>query len=161
MIKFGEFHATNEKFKRMKNILVAVDLKEGTEELLKFAKQFAQQYLAKVWIIHVAAPDPDFVGYAVGPQYIRDMRATELKEEHHTLKSYADDLMFNGIAAESVMLNGATVEMLTAEIAKLHADLLIVGHHRHGILHRAFFGRTDVAIIEHIDIPTLVVPIKN
>ena len=143
----------------MKNILVAVDFKKGTDVLLKFAKEFAQQYLAKVWIIHVAAPDPDFIGYGVGPQYIRDMRATELKEEHYKLKSYSDELMFNGISAESIMLNGATVEMLTAEIAKLHIDLLIVGHHKHGLLHKAFFGRTDIALIEHIAIPTLVVPI--
>ena len=40
----------------MKNILVAVDFREGTEKVLNFAKQFGQIYLAKVWIIHVAAP---------------------------------------------------------------------------------------------------------
>ena len=39
-------------------------------------------------------PEPDFVGYEVGPQYISDMREIELKEEHKQLKKYADDLSF-------------------------------------------------------------------
>ncbi len=143
----------------MKNILVAVDFREGTEKVLNFAKQFGQIYLAKVWIIHVAAPEPDFVGYEVGPQYISDMREIELKEEHKQLKKYADDLSFTGVAAESIMLEGGTVEMLSAEIEKLHVELLIVGHHKHGVFHKAFFGRTDVSLIEHVNIPTLVVPV--
>lgn len=145
----------------MKNILVAVDFKEGTERLLNFSQEFAQHYLAKVWIIHVSAPDPDFVGYGVGPQYVRDMRVAELKEEHHELKKYADELIYKGISAESIMLNGGTVEMLTAEIEKLHVDMLIVGHHKHGFFHKTFFGRTDVSLIEHINIPTFVVPVEE
>ncbi len=143
----------------MKNILVAVDFKEGTEKVLDFARQFGQMYLAKIWIIHVSAPEPDFVGYEVGPQYISDMREVELKEEHKILKKYADDLNFTGIAAESIMLEGGTVEMLAAEIEKLHIDLLIVGHHKHNAFYKAFFGRTDVSLIEHVKVPVLVVPV--
>ncbi len=143
----------------MKNVLVAVDFKEGTEKVLDFAKQFGQMYLAKVWIIHVSAPEPDFVGYEVGPQYISDMREVELKEEHKLLKKYADDMSFVGVASEGIMLEGGTVEMLAAEITKLHIELLIVGHHKHGVFHKAFFGRTDVSLIEHVKVPTLVVPV--
>lgn len=143
----------------MKNILVAIDFKEGTDRLLKFAKEFAQQYLAKVWIIHVSAPDPDFVGYDVGPQYIADLREAELKEEHKIIKKYADEMSFSGIVTEGIMLAGGTVEMLCAEVSKLHIDMAIIGHHKHGFFHKAFFGRTDVSFIEHINVPTLVVPL--
>lgn len=145
----------------MKNILVAVDFKEGSDSLINFSHEFAQHYLAKVWIIHVSAPDPEYGGYSVGPQYIRDVRVAELKEEHHALKKYADELSFKGISAESIMLNGGTVEMLVAEIEKLHIDLLIVGHRKHGFFHKTFFGRTDVALIDHVNIPTLVVPVDE
>ncbi|MCW3807867.1 universal stress protein [Plebeiibacterium marinum] len=143
----------------MKNILVAVDFKEGTDKVLGIAKEMGQLYLAKVWIIHVSAPEPDFVGYEVGPQYIADLRETELKEEHKQLKKYADDLSFSGLSADSIMLEGGTIEMLVAEIEKLHIDLVIVGHHKHGFFHKAFFGRTDVSLIEHTKIPALVVPV--
>jgi len=143
----------------MKNILAAIDFRDGTDRILSFAKEFAQNHLAKVWIVHVSAPEPDFVGYSVGPQYITELREAELKEEHKILKKYADELNFAGIACESIMLNGGTVEMLAAEIQKLHIDLAIVGHHKHGFFHKAFFGRTDVSLIEHTNVPTLVVPV--
>lgn len=142
----------------MKNILVAVDLKEGTDKILNVAFVHAQEFEAKIWIVHITAPEPDFIGYEVGPQYIRDMRATEIKVEHRKLKDLADGINYKGVAAESLMINGGTVEMLVAEINKLHIDLVVIGHHRHGVLHKAFFGRTDISLIEHTKIPVLVVP---
>ena len=50
-------------------LLVAVDLSESTEKVVKKAEEIASAISAKVWILHVAAPDPDFVGYEPGPQY--------------------------------------------------------------------------------------------
>ena len=44
----------------MKNILVAVDFKKNTGRLLKNAALIAEKFNSKIWIIHVAAPDPDF-----------------------------------------------------------------------------------------------------
>ena len=78
--------------KEIQNILVAVDFGDGDQTLLDSALQMAQKFNANVWIVHVAAPDPDFVGYEPGPQYIRDSRADELKSEHKTLHAYADQL---------------------------------------------------------------------
>ncbi len=142
----------------MKNILVAVDLKEGTEKILNQAYQQAKEKESKLWIIHIAAPEPDFIGYEVGPQYIRDMRATELKEDHHKLKKLSDELEEKGIDSEGLLINGGTVDMLIAEIEKLHIDLVVIGHHKHSFFHKAFFGRTDVSLIERTNIPVLVVP---
>ncbi|SMO90131.1 Nucleotide-binding universal stress protein, UspA family [Saccharicrinis carchari] len=142
----------------MKNILVAVDLKEGTDKVLTIASDQARQFKAKLWIVHIAAPEPDFVGYQVGPQYIRDMRATELKGHHRKLKKLSDERCANGIDAESLLINGGTVEMLTAETEKLHIDLIVIGHHKHGFIHKTFFGQTDVSLIENTQVPTLIVP---
>lgn len=142
----------------MQNILVAVDLKEGTDKVLETAYAQAWHFKAKLWIVHISAPEPDFVGYEVGPQYIRDMRATELKSHHRKLKSLSDNLVTKGIVAESLLINGGTVEMLTAEIDKLHVDMVVIGHHNHGFIHKTFFGQTDVSLIENTHVPVLVVP---
>ncbi|WP_066632404.1 universal stress protein [Labilibacter marinus] len=142
----------------MKNILVAVDFKEGTDKLMDYAVDQAQSHKANIWIVHVVAPEPDFVGYEVGPQYIRDMRAAELKMEHRKLMDLANEVSYKGLAAEGIMIHGATIEILTAEIEKLNIDLVVIGHHKHGFVHKAFFGRTDVSLIEHVNIPVLVVP---
>ena len=64
----------------MKNILAALELKGDTNPVLRQAADLAEACGAKLWLLHVAAPDPDFVGYEPGPQYIRDIRAETLKE---------------------------------------------------------------------------------
>ena len=108
----------------MKNILVPVDF-EGysTYLLLGQAYELAKKFDSKIWLIHVAAPDPDFVGYEEGPQYIRDKRAEELRKEHKMLKKYTDELHEKGVQAEGLLIFGSTVEMIHAEAKKLKIDL--------------------------------------
>ncbi len=71
-----------------KNILVAVDFNDAVGKILGYAEALALQFDSKVWVVHVADPDPDFVGYEPGPQYIRDFRAEELREEHKKIAEY-------------------------------------------------------------------------
>lgn len=56
----------------MKNILVAVDLDASSQLLIHAAAEQAEKINAKVWVLHVADPEPDFVGNKAGPQYVRD-----------------------------------------------------------------------------------------
>ena len=75
----------------MKNLLVTVTFEEKeTSVLLAKAMSIAEKFGSKIWLVHIAAPDPDFVGYEVGPQYIRDHRADELKKQHNLVKRYPD-----------------------------------------------------------------------
>ncbi|HKL39649.1 MAG TPA: universal stress protein, partial [Cryomorphaceae bacterium] len=55
----------------MKKILIAVDNEDGTNEMLDYAAKMASLYEATLYILHIARPDPEFVGYDVGPEYIR------------------------------------------------------------------------------------------
>ena len=64
----------------MKNIAIALDLSNSSTVLIEQAKVLARANDAKIWLIHIAAPDPDFIGYDVGPKYIREDRADILKE---------------------------------------------------------------------------------
>ena len=48
----------------MKNIIIAVDFVEDNEILLEKSIEIIKKFQAKIWIIHIAAPEPDFVGYA-------------------------------------------------------------------------------------------------
>ncbi|MFW5877826.1 MAG: universal stress protein, partial [bacterium] len=80
---------------------------------------------SKVWLLHVAAPDPDFVGYGVGPQYIRDFRADELKDHHKSIVHHVEYLKEEGIEADGLVLQGAKIEMILQESKKLSIDLII------------------------------------
>ena len=143
----------------MKNILVTIDFNKNEELLIDKAFQLAKAFGSKLWLMHIAAPDPDFVGYDVGPQYIRDSRATELSEEHKLLQEYANNLKTKGVQSEGLLVQGATIEMILEESKKLNVDLIIAGHHKHGFFYKAFVGSVSAEIIKKSNIPVLTVPL--
>lgn len=143
----------------MKNILVPIDF-EGAASylLLGEAYKYAEKFGAKIWLIHVVTPDPEFVGYEAGPQYVRDARASELKKEHQMVKAYTDELKSKGVEAEGLLIFGSTVEMIQEEAKKLKIDLIIMGHHNHSFFYNSLFGSTDIKLMEDLNIPLLMVP---
>jgi nucleotide-binding universal stress UspA family protein len=143
----------------MKNILVTIDFDIKEQLVLDKAFELAERFDSKIWLIHIAAPDPDFVGYEVGPQYIRDCRASELRKEHKLLQEYANTLNQKGVEAEGLLVQGATIEMIMKEAKKLHVDLIITGHHEHNFLYKAFVGSVSRKIVEESKIPVLIVPL--
>jgi nucleotide-binding universal stress UspA family protein len=144
----------------MKNILVTIDFNKNEELLIDKAFQLAEAFDSKLWLIHIAAPDPDFVGYEVGPQYIRDSRATELKKEHKQLQEYTANLEKKGVDSEGLLVQGATIEMIIEESKKLNVDLIIAGHHKHGFFYKAFVESVSSEIIKKSKIPVLIVPLE-
>ncbi|MDW7692847.1 universal stress protein [Flammeovirgaceae bacterium SG7u.111] len=145
----------------MKTILVTIDFEKGDQLLIDKAYEFAAAFNAKIWIVHIAAPDPDFVGYGVGPQHVRDSRASDLKKEHQQLQEYAALLNNHGIDAESLLVQGATIKMVIEEAQKLHADLIVAGHREHGFLYKALVGSVSSEIINRSKIPVLIVPLEG
>ena len=143
----------------VKNILVAVDFSNDDQVLLAKALQMAKPFGAKIWVVHIAAPDPDFVGYEPGPQYIRDFRAEDLRTEHKTLKTYAENLDKAGIESEGLLIQGPTVATILEEALKLNIDLFIVGNHKHGFWHRLFNEDTPIQLAKQSKIPLLIVPL--
>ncbi len=145
----------------MKNLLVALDMKSTDSLLLAQASYLAEKCGSKIWMVHVAAPDPDFVGFEMGPKYIRDFVADELRVEHRQLQTYADDLQQKGLEAEGLLIQGPTVDMIEAEVKKLNIDLLILGSHKHGFLYETFIGNTAMHIIKGLSIPVMIVPLPE
>lgn len=145
----------------MKNILVTIDFSKNEKLLIDHAFQLAKAFESKLWLIHIAAPDPDFVGYDVGPQYIRDTRASELREEHKLIQEIIEQVKAGGVDAEGLLVQGETIEMIMEESKKLTIDLIVTGHHDHSFFYKAFTGSVSNAIINKSKIPVLLVPLDN
>jgi len=143
----------------MKNILVTIDFEEKAILLVEKAAEIAEKFKSKVWIVHIAAPDPDFVGYEVGPKYIRDSLAEEIRKEHKIIQNFTQMLREKGIDSEGLLIQGATRDMILQESEKLNIDLIIIGHHEHGLLYKIFAGSVASQVIEHSKIPVLTIPI--
>ncbi len=144
----------------MKNILVTIDFVNNEKQLIDKAFQLAEKFKAKLWLLHIASPDPDFIGYDVGPQYIRDSRAEELRKEHKLLQEYTAVLKKKGVDSEGLLVQGATIEMIIEESKKLNVDLIIAGHHERGFFYNAFVGSVSAKIIKKSKIPVLIIPLE-
>jgi len=147
--------------KEIKNILVAVDFNDNIGDLLSYAESIATKFSSKIWLIHVSAPDPDFVGYEPGPQYIRDSRAEELKDEHRRLQGLRKTFLSGNLRSEALLIQGSTVETVLEEAEKLNADLLIVGTHKYGFMESFFLESVSLKLFKNANIPFLAIPISE
>lgn len=143
----------------MKNILLTFDFNGKEKVLIDKALEMARAFDAKIWLLHIAAPDPDFVGNHVGPQSVRDIRAKELWKEHKKIEEFTDALKKKGAVAEGLLIQGRTIETVMEESEKLKANMIIAGHEEHGFWHNAIIGSISRQIIKKSKIPVLIVPL--
>lgn len=151
-------------------ILVAIDFKTGTDLLLAEAQRYGQALNAIVDLVHVAAPDPSFVGYIKSnspdePNQLdpeRDPNAKALRVEHQQIQALGATLRANGVrVGQTLMVQGPTLEKVLEEAGKLGADLLILGSHQHGSFYRLWFGDTATDAAKRTPCALLVVPIPD
>lgn len=142
----------------VRTILAAVDFSPVSEAVVEHAAALAKAFSADLTLIHVAAPDPDFVGYDAGPEVVRDDRAREIRSEHRELQAIGDALRDRGIPAQALLIQGPAVEKIVAEARKLEADLIVIGSHGHGALYRVLLGSVGEGVVRAAWRPVLVIP---
>jgi nucleotide-binding universal stress UspA family protein len=143
------------------NVLVAVDLSAASEQVVAVAGRVAKATGAKVYIIHCAEPDPDFVGYDAGPEVVRDQVAAELHREHEQVQALAKQLRADEIDATALLIRGPTVETTLKEAMRLDAELIVVGSHGHGAVYNLLVGSYSAGILRKSAVPVLVVPTRG
>jgi nucleotide-binding universal stress UspA family protein len=139
-------------------ILTAVDFSNSTNKIIEIIKKLARSLNAKVWIVHVAEPDPDFVGFEAGPQTVRDEVARKFNAAHKFLQHNAEELRAEGIDCTALLLQGPTVETIIKEAEKHSVEMIVVGSHGKGVVKRIFLGSTSKGLLRHSSLPVLVVP---
>lgn len=145
----------------MKTILAAIDFSDVTEDLLALARDMALAHGAALHLIHVEAPEPDFVGYDPGPQHVRDNVAHEAVRHFKEENSLRNQLREQGIDAHSVVLQGPSVEKVLEEAQRISADLIIVGSHGHGAVYHLLLGSVGEGVLKRATCPVLVVPARR
>ncbi|HEX5338389.1 MAG TPA: universal stress protein [Gallionella sp.] len=139
-------------------LLVSIDLSESTEKIVKAAAELAAPVSAKIWLLHVAEPEPDFVGYEIGPQYIRHSLSETFHREHCRIQEIADGLRKTGLDTTALLVQGATAETILKEAAKLGVDMIVLGSHGRGATYQLLVGSVSETVLHHSACPVLVVP---
>lgn len=137
-------------------IATALDFSESTDLILAQAGKLARATKAHLWLLHVEAPEPDFVGYDVGPQNVRDSVAAEHHRHHAGLQALAEKRREDGIECTALLLQGPTVQALVDKSKELEADFLVVGSHGHG-LKQLLLGSVSDGLLRKAHCPVVVV----
>ncbi len=139
-------------------LLVAVDFSDSSQQILEYVRELGKGLNAKIWLLHVAEPDPEFVGYEVDPPEMRDAVARRFHKEHQQLQQLGHELRSEGMDCVALLVQGPTVETILGEIEKLSVDMVILGSHGKGILRHLLMGSTSEGVIQKSSIPVLIIP---
>ena len=139
-------------------ILACIDFSDVSERVLSTGAKLSHALGMELVALHVAAPDPEFVGYEVGPQSVRDQLAGQLREQHRELGARVAALVAQGLRARPLMVQGVTAESINEHAQRLDAELLVLGSHGHGKLHQLLVGSVADAVLRRARVPVVLVP---
>jgi nucleotide-binding universal stress UspA family protein len=141
------------------NVLAAVDFSGFTDPVLRTVEQIvAAAPEARIWLLHVAEPDPSFVGYDAGPAVVRDQVAAEYRREHQQLQACAERLRGSGAEVTALLIRGAIADTILREAARLDIELIVMGSHGYGAIVELIAGGVCKVVLRKALCPVLVIP---
>lgn len=139
------------------SLLVALDFSNVANDQLDIVARLAKPN-REIYLLHVAEPDPSFIGYEAGPDEVRHDVAVEFKREHEELHGLADRLRDQGHEVTALMVQGPTIQTILDQAEKLDAEVIVVGSHGRGKLFDLVVGSVSAGVIRKAKVPVLVVP---
>lgn len=150
----------NRENMKFNNVIVAVDQEERTHFLIDRAADFCELVGAKLWVLHVADPEPEFVGYEAGPEYIRLDAALEYREDHRWVQGIAERLKDRSVQAEALLVQGYVADVILEEADRIDADMIVCGSHNRGFFFSTFMENTAVALSKKSERPLMIFPLS-
>ncbi|MBK8975876.1 MAG: universal stress protein [Planctomycetes bacterium] len=142
----------------MQRLLVALDFDAAADRLLTVARELARATGAATHFVHVATPDPDFVGYDAGPVSVRNHVASELRSEHRWLDDRVERFQEEGLTATCHLLRGEVVDAILREAELRQCDTIVVGTHGRGRLLEALVGSVSHELLQRAECTVVIVP---
>jgi nucleotide-binding universal stress UspA family protein len=138
--------------------LVAIDFSESMKKIIESVKLCIRDENDQVILLHVAEPDPDFVGYKVDTEQMRDIEAKRYHQEKCDLEVVKKDLGKEGINSKALLIQGAIVDTILKEAEKLAVDVIIMGSHGKNFMQRTLLGSSSTGVMHQSTLPILIVP---
>ena len=136
----------------LKNILFATDFSQAADAAAPFAMQIARSYGAKVYGVHVNAPE----NYAaLAPEAWSAMAQAAEKETREHVQCLNEQL--DGVEHEVLMGQGNIWEAISNVIKQKEIDLIVVGTRGRTGLGKALLGSVAEQILRQAPCPVLTV----
>ncbi len=139
-------------------VLAAIDFSELSDAVVEQARSLVERQGGELWLLHVAEPEPAFIGYEAGPAVVRDALAQRFHREHQDLQAIAGKLRDSGINATALLIQGSTVDTVLQQADQLNVDMLIAGTHGRSLARDLLLGNVSSGLVRGTCRPLLLVP---
>jgi nucleotide-binding universal stress UspA family protein len=141
----------------IKKILFATDFSEGSSSSLPYAVSIAEQYGAKLYLVHViydiAKTSGSYVPHVSLDELYKDMEKSAKAELE---KCFIEEMKLLK-DVEQVVLKGTPYEEISHFAEENKIDLIVVGTHGRKGLDRMLFGSTAEQVVRYAPCPVLTV----
>jgi nucleotide-binding universal stress UspA family protein len=144
--------------KTFNHIVVPTDFSATARDALRMARALALGTRARVSIVHVV-PDvwrQPWIAEA-GGEVVGIQREWE-KDAHDRLAALVAEETFGDAEVQTVVRIGAPHAEIAAYAESQHADLIVLGTHGHGPVHRFLLGSVAERLVRTARCPVLAVP---
>lgn len=155
---------------QFKNILYATDLSENSRPAFLYAASLADQYQAKITVVHVIEEFNaatfmqihSYFGEAQLAEIVEKRRQIVLDEVTSKLDEFCSELSnemreCNLILDKITVRTGIPVNEILAQADESFADIILIGTHGYHLLKDAIMGGVARRIVRRSKVPVLVV----
>lgn len=159
---------------KIDTILYTTDLGTGAPYVFRYALSLAQFYEAKVTVVHAMEPLSSFAQRLVELHVSHENSVTmhqdaRLKVKGDIVKRLdafcekeaADDPEGCRRISDILVDEGYPAQVILELAAKIQADMIVMGTHRHTVIGEALLGSTAHKVVHKSTIPVLLVRIPN
>ena len=147
-----------------RKILCATDLNVASSEAVIKAVQLAHQYDSQIIMLNVHAEFMTKKEMGMLRVSIDNMKSEFEKtalQAKNEMKTVIENLHAEDIQVEYIIKEGKASQIICDEAERVQADLIIMGVSDKNIISNYIFRSTASFVIEHVEIPVLVVPMRN
>ena len=147
-----------------KTILCATDLNVASSEAVTKAVQLAHQYDSQIIMLNV---HEEFMTKEEMGMLRVSIDTMKLEFEKTALRAQKEMsevikiLHAEDIQVEYIIKEGKSNQVICQEAERIQADLIIMGVSEKNIVSNFIYRSTASFVIEHVEIPVLVVPMKD
>ncbi len=139
-----------------KTILVPVENRETDQTILHHIRPLARLTNAKLMLVHVAD------GWAARNfDQLKLQESEEMKHDREYLAGLEKELQGEGFEVTSFLAMGEPATEIIKLARKEPVDLIAMSTHGHRFISDILFGATADKVRHHVDIPVLLLKVKN
>ena len=139
----------------VEKVLAPVDFSKDSMLAVKFAASLAEQYQAKLFVLHVLAPlHPRLRGYMENFYEIQEKMVAEAEKD---VKKIVPAKIRESIRVEAVVELGNPHHVIVDKAKELEIDVLVIATHGRTGLSHVLLGSVAEKVIRHAPCPVFVV----